>query len=186
MKVRAQIVAASAVVGVLTIGVLSRLMMFLFARLNPEADGVRSDDEFVMGQFTVGGSLNLALVGLLFGVLSGVLYQLLEPLLVGPDWFATLSLSVGAGTVGAANLIHSDGVDFTLLDPLWLTVGLCTLLPILHVAAVDRSVRWVRARRGVAAPVAPQVVGWVLRAGLAVLFVLAAASLVADVNTLSG
>jgi len=185
MKVGAQIVATSAVIGVFTIGVVSRLMMFLFARLNPEAEGVVSDDGFEMGRFTLSGSLNLALVGLLFGLLSGVLYLLLEPLLIGPRWFGTLSLSVGAGVVGAANLVHSDGVDFTVLDPLWLTVALCTLLPVVHVAAVDTGARRVRDRHGVAARRAPLVLGWVLRAGLAVLFVLAVVSLVADVNALS-
>jgi hypothetical protein len=186
MKVRAQIVAASAAVGVLTIGVLSRLMMFLFARLNPEAEGVISDDNFEMGRFTLSGSLNLALVGLGFGVLSGILYLLLEPLLVGPAWFEAISLSVGAGVVAAASLIHPTGVDFTLLDPLWLTVGSCTLLPIVHVAAVHVSARAIRVSQDMAAPRAPLVLGWVLRAGLAVLFVLAASSLVADVNVLSG
>jgi hypothetical protein len=186
MKVRAQIVAASAVVGVLTIGVLSRLMMFLFARLNPEADGVISDDDFEMGRFTLSGSLNLVVVGLFFGLLSGVLYLLLETLLVGPEAFRALSLSVGAGAVGAANLVHSDGVDFTLLDPLWLTVGLSTLLPVLHVFAVHVTAQRIRTAHGVPSPSAPVVLGWVLRAGLAVLFVLAVASLVSDVNTLSG
>ena len=186
MKAGAQILAASAAVGVLTIGVLSRLMMFLFARLNPDADGVISDDGFEMGRFTLSGSVNLALVGLGFGVLSGVLYLLLEPLLVGPGWFASLSLSVGAGTVGAANLVHSDGVDFTLLGPLWLTVGLCTLLPVVHVALVDLAARRIRTARGREAPHAPAVLGWVLRSGLSVLFVLAVASLVADVDALSG
>lgn len=179
------IVAAATGVGVLTIGVLSRLMMFLFARLNPEADGVTSDDGFEMGRFTATGSLNLALVGLVFGVLSGLLYLLLEGLLVGPEWFRTLSLSVGAGTVGAANLVHADGVDFTLLDPLWLTVGLCTLLPVLHVAAVHLVAQRVRSARGVPSPSAPAALGWVLRVLLAALFVLAVASLVSDVSTLS-
>jgi hypothetical protein len=186
VRVAAQIVGAAALVGTLTIGVLSRLMMFTFARLNPEADGVISDDGFEMGRFTLSGSVNLALVGLGFGVLSGVLYLLLEPLLVGPAWFATVSLSVGAGTVGAANLVHSDGVDFTLLDPLWLTVGLCTLLPVLHVAAVHLTAQRIRAAHGRPSVKAPVVVGWILRGLLAVLFVLAVASLVADVRSLSG
>jgi len=186
VRVGLRIVGASAAVGVLTIGVLSRLMMFLFARLNPDADGVTSDDGFEMGTFTVAGSLNLALVGLLFGLLSGVLYLVLEPLLIGPTTFQTVSLSVGAGVVGAANLIHSDGRDFTLLEPLWLTVGLCTLLPILHVAAVDLSARRIRSTRNAGRRSASPVLGWPLRAGLAVLFVLAASSLVADVNALNG
>ena len=186
MILRTQVVGASAVIGVLTVGVLSRLMMFLFARLNPEADGTISDDGFEMGRFTFSGSVNLALVGLVIGVLSGVLYLLLEPLLVGPDWFATLSLSIGAGVVGAANLVHSDGVDFTLLDPLWLTVGLCTLLPVGHVAAVDLVARRIRVSRDEPAPRAPALLGWLLRAALAVLFVLALASLVSDVRALTG
>ncbi len=179
-----RVLLAGAVIGVVSVGVGSRLLMFLLIRMNPDAGGIVTDDGFEMGRFTVSGSLNLAFVGLLFGLLSGVLYLLLEPLLIGPPWFQTLSLSVGAGTVAASQLVHSDGVDFHVLDPYWFAVLLFTLFPIAYVAVVDRTVRWIRRRGGTSAPVAPPVVGWVLRGLLAVLFVLAAVSLASDVSAL--
>ena len=43
-----------------------------------------------------------------------------------------LSLAGGFGVVSAAFLVHRDGVDFTLLGPLWLTVGLFVALPALY------------------------------------------------------
>lgn len=183
--VRAQILLAAVLVGVLTVGVLSRLLMFGLIRMNPDADGTVTDDGFEMGRFTLSGSLNLVLVGAIFGLLSGVLYLVLEPLLIGPDWFRTLSLSVGAGVVAATQLVHADGVDFHVLDPYWVAVAAFVVLPVGHVALVDRAGGRLRRAAGRPAPRAPAALGWVLRAGLAVLFVVALASLASDVSTLA-
>ncbi len=180
------IAAAGAGIGALTVGVISRAAMFLLIRLNPEADGVISDDGFEMGRFSVSGSLNLVVAGLLFGVLSAVFYLALERLRFGPAWFRTLSLSVGAGVVAGSMIVHSDGVDFTLLEPLALTVTLFLAIPVLHVALLDLAAVRIRDARGRPAPSATGVVAWSLRVALAVLFVMAVASLVDDVRTLTG
>lgn len=165
---------------------VSRLAMFLLFRLNPEARGLISDDGFEMGRFTMSGSLNLVLAGVLFGLLSGILYLLFEPLLFGPGWFRTLSLSVGAGTVAATQLVHSDGIDFRVLEPLWLAVTLFVALPVLHVALVERAAAWIRTRYAAPPRQASGALAWVLRLPLLVLFLLAVASLVDDVRVLSG
>lgn len=184
MGTRLRIVGAATLTGAVTVGVLARLLMHLLVRLSPEARGVTSDDGFEMGTFTLGGSVNLLVVGLALGLLSGVLFLALEPLLVGPAWFRTLSLSVGAGTVAATQVVHADGVDFRLLGPLWLAVAGFVALPVLHVALVERGADRIRRSRG--AP-ARRIGGWtgrVLRCLLAVWFVLAVASLVGDVDVL--
>jgi len=126
--------------GWFVVGVLSRLAMFLLVVLNPRATGVTSDDGFVMGQFTLSGSLNLLLlVGTPLGVLGAGLYAALRGLRVGPAWFRLLSVSVGAGVVVGSQLVHTDGVDFRLLDPLWLAVGLFVLLPTIYVALLSAT-----------------------------------------------
>jgi hypothetical protein len=110
------ITAVGVVCGWLVVGVLSRLAMLLLAVLNPAATGVTSDDGFVMGQFTLSGSLNLLLlVGTGFGVLGAGLYAVLRGLRVGPEWFRLLSVSVGGGVVVGSQVVHADGVDFRLL-----------------------------------------------------------------------
>ncbi len=137
----ARVVGTITFVGVLagwfTAGVLSRLAMFVLVELNPVADGLTSDDGFEMGRFTLSGSLNLLfLVGTLFGVLGAGLYVALRRLAIGPAWFRVLSMSLGAGTVVGSQIIHVDGVDFALLDPLWLAVSLFIAVPAVFVALV--------------------------------------------------
>lgn len=180
------IVAAGAALGAFTVGVLSRAAMFLLIRLNPESDGVTSDDGFVMGQFTVSGSLNLVTAGVFIGALSGLVYLAVERLRFGPDWFRTVSLSAGAGVVVASQVVHTGGVDFTLLEPLALTVGLFVAVPVLHVAALDVIAVRIRTSRGEESPSATGIVAWVLRAALVVLVTAALASLVGDVRDLAG
>lgn len=119
-------------------GVLGRLAMMLLSSLNPVARGLTSDDGFVMGRFTVSGSLNLLfLAGTVLGLLGAGLYTALRGLTTGPAWFRLLSISVGAGVVVGSQLVHSDGVDFRVLEPLWLAVGLFVLLPMVYVALLS-------------------------------------------------
>lgn len=144
----ALLVLLGALVGLVTVGGLSRLAMALLASLNPEVHGVRTDDGFPMGQVTLSGSLNLALVGLLLGVTGGLFYALLRWLAVGPGWFRLLSLSVGAGVVVGAMLVHTGGVDFTRLEPLWLAVALFVALPVVFVASLHLLAEWLLPRAG--------------------------------------
>ncbi|MGH3348087.1 MAG: hypothetical protein ACRDO4_13995 [Nocardioides sp.] len=147
--------------GIFVVGVLSRLAMFLLAHLNPTTAGVTSDDGFVIGQFTLSGSLNLALiVGPLFGIIGAGFYLALRGLAVGPPWFRLLCLSLGPGVVVGAFIVHPDGVDFTMLDPLWLAVLLFVLVPTVYVALLH-----VLAERALAGPPWPR---WATYVGVAV------------------
>ena len=67
----AAIVLTGLGLGVVIGGIGGRLAMYLLARLNPEATGVVSDDGFVMGQFTLSGTLNLLVVGGFLGDVRG-------------------------------------------------------------------------------------------------------------------
>jgi hypothetical protein len=157
----ARVLLVGAALGVVTLGVVGRLIMFLLARANPFAAGMLTDDGFVIDQFTVSGSFQLAATGAVFGTLSGVLHVALAPLKTGPTWFQRLSFSVGAGVVVASNIIHSDGVDFVVLDrPTAAAVGLFLALPVLHVLALDLAVERVRRSRALTAP------GWQVAGGL--------------------
>lgn len=125
--------AAGALLGLLVGGVGGRLAMMLLARLNPQATGVRSDDGFVIGQFTL-ETLNLLLFGTVVGVLGGGFYFVLRGLMIGPRWFQVLTVSVGSAVVVASGIVSPDGVDFTLLDPALGAVALFVLIPAVYTA----------------------------------------------------
>ncbi|WP_188110467.1 hypothetical protein [Aeromicrobium ginsengisoli] len=136
---------AGAVVGFLVGGVGGRLIMGLLAGLNAEDAGALSDDGFTMGQVTLGGTLNLLLVGTVLGVLGGGIHLAVRDLRIGPGWFRAASLAVGAMVVVGAGLVHSDGVDFTLLEPTWAAIGLTLAIPFVFALALPPLAdRWLR------------------------------------------
>lgn len=140
------LVVAGVGTGVLVAGVGSRLAMLLLRLTSPGyAIGVTSDDGFVIGRFTLGGSYNLLHLGAGVGVIGAGAYWLVAPWLLGPMWFRQLTLAAGSGAVVGSMLLHADGVDFNLLEPVWLAIGLFIALPALFgallPAAVERVAR---------------------------------------------
>ncbi len=138
------IVTAGIVVGVLVAGLGSRLAMFLLRMTSPDTvRGVTSDDGFTIGQVTVGGTYNLIVIGAAVGVIGAAAYIAVAPWLLGPTWFRRATVGFTAGVIVGSMLVHADGVDFVLLEPLWLAVGLFVALPtVMGVAlaiAVDRA-----------------------------------------------
>lgn len=220
-RVWATVLLVGVACGVVVTGVLGRSVMLLIASTNPVATGLRSDDGFVMGQVTLSGSAQLAASGAQLGALGAFAYVALRGLMIGPGWFRLTSISVGPGVVVGALIVHTTGVDFTLLQPSWLTIGSFVLLPVVFCAALHLVAERALARGGVRSKplLALGLLGtvvlfpltlvlgvgwwglrelrgegggstgtwaWVLRAALAVVFVLAVVDLVSDARTLSG
>jgi hypothetical protein len=142
----AAITVAGAVLGLLLGGVGGRLAMMLLAALNPAATGVTTDDGFTIGQFTISGTAQLLGAAWQLGLLGTFAYALIRGLIIGPRWFRVLSVSLGAGVVVGAMIVHTDGVDFTVLQPVPLTVGLFVLIPVLYTALLAlMAERWIAA-----------------------------------------
>jgi hypothetical protein len=169
---------AGAVVGLVVGGVWGRFFMFVLARLNPEEHGLDTDDGFAMGQFTVGGTLNLLVATTLMGAIGGLLFLGLRGLRFGPAWFRTVSLPLGGMIVVGGMLVHSDGVDFNLLEPVELAVALTLSVPLLFTIGLawlgdrwlgDAPTFWQRL---------PAAAPWIARAGLTVVAVVAGVDLV--------
>lgn len=140
--------AAGAFCGLLVGGIGGRLAMLLLARLSPETTGAISDDGFLIGQFTVSGTLNLLAVCTIIGVLGGGVYLLTRGLMIGPRWFQVLSISIGPAVVVGAMLVHPEGVDFTLLRPTWLAIALFVAIPGSYAALLTvLGERWLRTDR---------------------------------------
>lgn len=140
--------AAGALCGLLVGGIGGRLAMLLLARLSPETTGIISDDGFLIGQFTVAGTLNLLAVCTIIGVLGGGVYLLTRGLMIGPRWFQVLSISIGPAVVVGAVLVHPEGVDFTFLRPTWLAIALFVAIPGFYAALLTvLGERWLRTDR---------------------------------------
>lgn len=125
---------AGGLLGFLVGGIGSRLAMMLLAKLNPEVTGLTSDDGFTIGQLTL-ESFDLLATTTLLGVLGGGLYFVLRGLMIGPRWFQILSISFGPAVVAGSEIVHVDGIDFTL-DPVLLAVAMFVAIPWAYAAAL--------------------------------------------------
>ena len=91
--------------------------------------GVKSDDGFVIGQVTLAGTYNLLLLGAIVGIIGAAAYLMVAPWLIGPNWFRRLTTGLAAAAVVGSMLVHADGIDFTVLKPTWLAIGVFVALP---------------------------------------------------------
>lgn len=137
------LIVAGIPTGVLVAGVGSRVAMRVLRLTSPDAVvGVTSDDGFEIGRFTLGGTYSLLMLGAGVGVIGAAAYRAVQPWLLGSTWFRRLTVAAGSGAVVGSMLIHADGIDFRVLKPTWLAVGLFVALPALFGAviavAVDR------------------------------------------------
>ncbi|GAA1541994.1 hypothetical protein GCM10009827_071860 [Dactylosporangium maewongense] len=161
-------VLAGGVAGLVAGGVGGRLIMLALARMNhPRATGVLSDDGFVMGQFTLAGTVNLMLVCTVIGAIGGLVWVAIRGLRFGPVWWRRVSVPLGATLVIGSMMVHSDGVDFTLLDPPLVAVALVLCIPLLATVLVTwLGDRWIGSDQTVWQRM-PAVVAWIARGALA-------------------
>ena len=119
-------------VGVLAIGLGGRLAMLLLRLTSPpEVIGVTSDDGFEIGRVTLAGTYNLVNRRRRRRLIGRAACAVVSPWLIGPAWFRATTVGLTAGALVGSMIIHADGVDFTLLHPRWLAVGLFLALPAL-------------------------------------------------------
>lgn len=135
--------AAGALLGLLVGGVGGRLAMALLAVRNPEDSGRLTDDGFSIGQFTLGGTLNLLGASLQAGLTGAAIYLAVRHLALGPAPVRIASLTAGGTVVVGGFLVHPGGRDFRLLEPDWLPVALFLAVPAVFVPLLALLVeRW--------------------------------------------
>lgn len=133
---------AGAVAGFLVGGLGGRLAMLSLRLTSPDlVVGMTSDDGFEIGVLTR-DTANLVAGMTMFGGVNGVVYAAVRGWLPGrlrlPLW-----VIVSAAVVGAM-VVHEDGADFTLLEPVALSIALFVALPAAAAALVVLLVeRWV-------------------------------------------
>jgi len=131
-------IGLGAVVG----GLGGRIAMLLLRVSSPDqVVGVVSDDGFVIGQVTMAGTYSLVATGAGLGLVGAAIYLLVRRWLIGPAWFRSFTCAAAAGAVVGSAIVHSDGVDFTLLKPTWLAISLFVLVPAAFGAAIGPAVR---------------------------------------------
>ena len=137
--------AVGAAAGLVWGGIGGRIAMrVVFLTSNEHVRGVTSDDGFEIGTFSNATMLLLILTTIL-GAIAGFVVGIIRMVTSGPTWAVAIGTSLAAASFAGAGIVHTDGVDFRLLDPLWLTVGLFVLIPGLWGATVvvvtDRLLR---------------------------------------------
>ena len=175
---------AGAIAGFVAGGIGGRLFMSLLAALNPEATGVTSDDGFTIGQVTLSGTVNLLFLCTILGAVAGLVWVAVRGLRFGPPWWRAVSMPLAAALVIGDQLINPDGVDFTLLEPTLLAVGLTLAVPALATVIVTvLGDRWIGSETTVWQAV-PSALAWTARAGITAVVVLSATGLAADLRSI--
>ena len=128
--------AAGAVAGLVWGGIGGRIAMrVVFLTSNDHVRGVTSDDGFEIGTIS-GATMFLLVFAAILGGMAGFGVGIIRMVTSGPTWAVAIGVSLAAAAFAGAGIVHTDGVDFRLLDPLWLTVGLFVLIPGLWGATV--------------------------------------------------
>lgn len=106
---------ASAIAGVVVLGIGGRLVMLASRLLHPDSVGRFTENGNRIGQVTVDGTIGLVLFGGVFGGLTaGVIWVFLK------EWIPENPVAVGLGAVaiGGFLLVEADNPDFVILqDP---------------------------------------------------------------------
>jgi hypothetical protein len=106
---------AGGLAGLLIGGVGGRLAMFVLRLTSSDSvRGLESDDGFIIGRFS-GETLFLLGLTTVLGAVAGVAYLAARAFV--PRRLRTVSWAAIGGVIGGAQLVHADGIDFTLLGP---------------------------------------------------------------------
>ena len=114
-----------AVGGAIVGGLGGRIAMrILFLTSDDAVKGVTSDDGFEIGRFTLSNTVGLVIVTMFIGVLAALLYLVAHPFVARWGRARVPAMATFYGVVGGAMLVHTDGVDFKLLEPAVLAIAL--------------------------------------------------------------
>jgi hypothetical protein len=120
--------AAGAAGGALVGGVGGRIGMFVLRLTSPDyVRGLESDDGFEIGVFDALDTLNLVVATAVMGAVVGLLVVLGRPFF--PYRWMPLAWALAGAAIGGGLIVRSDGVDFTLLEPLWLAMLMFIAIP---------------------------------------------------------
>jgi hypothetical protein len=116
-------------------GVGGRLAMFILRVTSDDSlQGMKTDGDFTIGSFT-GETVFLVLLTTFLGAVGGLVYVGVREWL--PDRWRPILFGLLGATVGGSLVIRPDGIDFTLLEPLWLAVAMFVAIPAAYGVALS-------------------------------------------------
>ena len=130
------------VTGAVMGGVGGRLAMRATSLIDRSAHGLRTENGFTVGEFTLEGTLELAIfIGLFTGLLVTPMWVVVERWIPRKGLGRSAAAAVVAVAVGARLAIEGDNFDFRILDPPLVQAGVFVVLAGLTgvvVVGVDR------------------------------------------------
>ncbi|WP_454778220.1 hypothetical protein [Georgenia muralis] len=121
-------------VGLLTGGVLGRVLMRLLAVTSPESvRGRLTDDIQPVGQISLGGTLQLFVTTVALGAVAGLVYLWVRRVLPVEERSRRWLFALFVGSIGGAFLLHDHpSFDYSVLRPEWLAVTSFVVIPTLY------------------------------------------------------
>jgi hypothetical protein len=120
---------AGAATGLLWGGLGGRIAMrVIFLTSHARVAGLQSDDGFTIGTIST-ETMFLIATTTLIGAVVGPAAAILRTALRTTTGTAATAFAVAAGTFFGGAIVHTDGIDFRVLDPLALTTGLFIFIP---------------------------------------------------------
>jgi hypothetical protein len=141
-----RLLSATIIIGAMSGAVIGGLggrlaMRILFLTSDDAVKGLTSDDGFEIGRFSLSDTIGLVVVTTFIGVAAALLYLLARPFVARLGRAATPTMAVFYGVIGGAMLVHTDGIDFTVLEPAALAMALFVAISAGFGAVVAHSVR---------------------------------------------
>ena len=120
---------AGAAAGFIWGGVGGRIAMrIVFLTSDDRVRGVISDDGFEIGRISA-ETIFLLIFATAIGVVMGAIFGGIRALVGVPTRVLAPAIGIAAAAGGGSLLVNADGIDFRILEPLWLTVGLFVFIP---------------------------------------------------------
>ena len=121
-------VIAGAIAGAFSSGVGSRVVMRMIALADPGTGGATTDAEATVGEFTVGGTMNLLFLGTTAGVMGGVMYLAVRRWLPLPTAWKGLAYGVVTLLTVGQLLFDTTNADFQIFEPVLMVIALFAVL----------------------------------------------------------
>jgi hypothetical protein len=120
---------AGALAGIVWGGFGGRVAMrVVFLTSSANVKGLTSDDGFEIGTISA-ATIFLLFFTAIVGGIAGFLYGVLRMVTFGATWLVAVGVGIASAAGAGALIVHTNGVDFRFLDPLWLAVGLFVAIP---------------------------------------------------------
>jgi len=128
-------------------GLWMRVAMRLSGYLTVDANrGLLTENDAVVGKFTLAGTLSIAMFGAIVGIFGGLLYIAIRRWIPGNAWLRPVLY--GGLLLGVLGFVVMDqnNPDYRLFGPPWLNVGMCSLTYIVFGVLASVLVDWLDRR----------------------------------------